>query len=214
MLAAQLVAFFIVGVYRGVWRHFGMMDGVTVAKGVLLGTVLRAARHPVLYRLRLQLFADGVRHLRGAAARADDRVARVVPADGRVRAAAALRAARAVIYGAGENAGIAVRELQTDHKHSVKILGFIDDDPKIARLRVAGYPVLGDYGALELLASTGSIDTVILSRHLLDASRRASLESLCAHHGIALLRLNVGVEELVPINPIASRVESPRDRLG
>ena len=38
VLGAQLVAFFVVGVYRGVWRHFGLMDGVTIAKGVVLGT--------------------------------------------------------------------------------------------------------------------------------------------------------------------------------
>ena len=38
MLAAQLIAFFIVGFYRGMWRHFGLMDGVTIAKGVVLGT--------------------------------------------------------------------------------------------------------------------------------------------------------------------------------
>src|SRR4051812_7594474 len=34
VLATQLIAFFIVGVYRGMWRYFGMMDTVVVAKGV------------------------------------------------------------------------------------------------------------------------------------------------------------------------------------
>ena len=47
MLASQLVAFFIVGVYRGVWHYFGLMDGVTLAKGVLLGTV--TAQVVILY---------------------------------------------------------------------------------------------------------------------------------------------------------------------
>ena len=38
VLAAQLIALFIVGGYRGAWRHFGMMDAVVFAKGVMLGT--------------------------------------------------------------------------------------------------------------------------------------------------------------------------------
>jgi FlaA1/EpsC-like NDP-sugar epimerase len=106
---------------------------------------------------------------------------------------------RAVIYGAGENAGLAVRELQTHATLSVTILGFIDDDPKAARLRVAGYSVLGGFAALELLAKTGSIDTVVLARHLLEAPRRTALEDLCARNGLTLFRLNVGLEEIVPI---------------
>jgi UDP-GlcNAc:undecaprenyl-phosphate/decaprenyl-phosphate GlcNAc-1-phosphate transferase len=48
VLAAQLVAFFIVGVYRGVWQHFGLIDGVTIAKGVLLGAA--ASQLIILYR--------------------------------------------------------------------------------------------------------------------------------------------------------------------
>ena len=34
VLAAQLLALFVVGGYRGTWRHFGMMDAVVFAKGV------------------------------------------------------------------------------------------------------------------------------------------------------------------------------------
>ena len=37
VLATQLVAFFIVGVYRGTWHHFKQRDRVTFAKGVTLG---------------------------------------------------------------------------------------------------------------------------------------------------------------------------------
>src|SRR5262252_1743113 len=39
VLSAQLIAFFAVGIYRGAWRHFGMMDSLNVAKGIFLGMV-------------------------------------------------------------------------------------------------------------------------------------------------------------------------------
>src|SRR4029079_7405339 len=34
ILGAQMAAFFAVGVYRGAWRHFGMMDTLVIARGV------------------------------------------------------------------------------------------------------------------------------------------------------------------------------------
>ena len=111
VLAAQMVAFFVVGVYRGVWRHFGMMDTVVVAKGVFVGAVARAAGHPLRLPV-LQLLADGVRDLRRAAAAGGDAVARVVPAGRRVHPAPAAVRPRVVIYGAGDGGTLVMRELQ------------------------------------------------------------------------------------------------------
>jgi UDP-GlcNAc:undecaprenyl-phosphate GlcNAc-1-phosphate transferase len=36
-IGIQLIAFFIVGVYRGEWHYFSLRDSVTVLKGVVLG---------------------------------------------------------------------------------------------------------------------------------------------------------------------------------
>ena len=86
VLAAQLVAFFIVGVYRGMWRHFGIMDTVTVAKGVLRRHRLRSARDPLRLPVR-ELLADRLRDLRRAPAADRHLVARVGPAGRRVHPA-------------------------------------------------------------------------------------------------------------------------------
>ena len=51
-----MIALFAVGIYRGVWRYFGLMDTVVIAKGVFLGTVAavldRPLRLPVLSSIR------------------------------------------------------------------------------------------------------------------------------------------------------------------
>ena len=58
-----MIAFFVVGVYRGVWRHFGMMDALVVAKGVFFGTL--SAQLFILYVYRFFcVLAHGVRDLR------------------------------------------------------------------------------------------------------------------------------------------------------
>ena len=203
VLSTQLIAFFIVGVYRGVWHYFGLLDSVTIFKGVLVGTA--AAQLVILYLYHYFSYSRTVfliyAILVGALVTLSRASFRLMAEFIQRRRAGTHRA---VIYGAGENAGLAVRELQQHHNHSVKILGFIDDDPKAARLRVAGYSVLGGYAALEVLAKTDSIDTVILSRHIHEASRLATIQDLCARSGIQLLRLNIGVEELVPVDPPAA----------
>src|SRR5204863_6454148 len=38
LVGIQMVTLFAVGIYQGVWRYFGLMDTVAIAKGVLIGT--------------------------------------------------------------------------------------------------------------------------------------------------------------------------------
>ncbi|MEO8681191.1 MAG: MraY family glycosyltransferase [Vicinamibacterales bacterium] len=50
ILAAQLLSFFAVGVYRGTWHYFGMKDGIIVIKGVAVGLAAAAIVVVSLYR--------------------------------------------------------------------------------------------------------------------------------------------------------------------
>ena len=52
VLTAQLLAIFVVGGYRGGWRHFGMMDAVVFAKGVFIGSLV--AQLVLLYAYRFE----------------------------------------------------------------------------------------------------------------------------------------------------------------
>jgi UDP-GlcNAc:undecaprenyl-phosphate GlcNAc-1-phosphate transferase len=49
VVAGQLVAFFVVGLYRGDWEYNGPKDGLRIALGVLLGTVGAQAALIVIY---------------------------------------------------------------------------------------------------------------------------------------------------------------------
>jgi UDP-GlcNAc:undecaprenyl-phosphate GlcNAc-1-phosphate transferase len=194
VLAAQLIAFFIVGVYRGVWRHFGLMDGVTVVKGVVLGTA--AAQLVILYAYHYFSYSRSVFIIYAAlliglviASRASFRL---IGEFVQRRREAGMRA---VIFGAGESANVAVRELQA--RLDVKVLGFIDDDPQIARMRVHGYPVLGAGPQLQRMIEGGEVDVVVINRQGLEQERVADMEALCTKAGVTLVRLNIDFEELV-----------------
>ena len=197
VVAVQLTAFFAVGVYQGVWRHFSASDAMTIAKGVLGGTIV--SELIILYMFRGQPYYAPtvfviyaiVLVLTITGSRASFRVI----ADALQRRRQTGR--RVVIYGAGDGGAMAVRELLNDPEQAFRIVGFVDDDPRKRRNRVRGYPVLGTFEKLSQLIASGAVDSVVLSIRAIDDSRLRTLETLCLTHAIPLSRLTVGLESLV-----------------
>ena len=196
VVATQTVVLFMVGAYRGVWRHFGLMDGVVFAKGVLLGTLINVASIVYLYRFEnysrsifviysalLVLGLGGTR----ASFRLISEFAQRRRHEGR----------RLVIYGVGDGAATAVRELRDRSRDGYRMLGFVDDDPNMARTRIQGYPVLGDFASLVSLITNGAVDTVVICAPLVDVARLDQLTALCSEHDVALARLHFQLDHLV-----------------
>jgi UDP-GlcNAc:undecaprenyl-phosphate GlcNAc-1-phosphate transferase len=195
VLAAQLIAFFVVGVYRGIWRHFSLMDGVTIAKGVVLGTaayqlIILNLYRTVSYSQTVFLIYATLLVVLVTVSRASFRLM------GEFIQRQRTSSRRAVIYGTGHNVSLALRELRDRQGTPLKVIGFIDEDRWIARTRVHGYPVLGAYDALGPLIAAREVEVVILNQPLAE-DRVAVLETLCNEHQVSLLRLHVWIEELV-----------------
>src|SRR5262249_12854497 len=55
VVAVQILSLFVVGGYRGQWHRFGMMDAVTFAKGVIVGSV--ASQVFLLYLYRFESYS-------------------------------------------------------------------------------------------------------------------------------------------------------------
>jgi UDP-GlcNAc:undecaprenyl-phosphate GlcNAc-1-phosphate transferase len=199
VLAAQMLAFFVVGVYRGVWRHFGMTDAVVVARGVFFGTV--AAELFILYVYHFFAYSRTVFIVYAmlllsavTLSRASFRL--LGDFAQRQRRRAQPDGMRVVVYGAGDKSGLVISELHT-RDAGAKILGFIDDDPRKAGIRVMGYPVLGGGSALAVLAKAGAVNRVIICVSHMAPERLNNLEVLCSENGITLLRLTIGLETVV-----------------
>jgi UDP-GlcNAc:undecaprenyl-phosphate GlcNAc-1-phosphate transferase len=198
VVAAQMVAFFAVGVYRGVWRHFGLIDSLNVARGVFFGVL--AAQLVIMYVRYFQFFPYsrtvfaiyGVLLLIAITlSRASFRlVGEFVQRQRR-------SGTRIVIYGAGDGGGLVIRELLGQSGGDIRIVGFVDDDLRKTGIRVQGYPVLGGYSALTVLANTSSIDSVVISSRNLAPERFNNLQTLCSAAGIGLMRLRIDLESIV-----------------
>jgi UDP-GlcNAc:undecaprenyl-phosphate GlcNAc-1-phosphate transferase len=203
VLAVQTSAFFVVGVYRGAWRHFGMLDSLVVAKGVFFGTL--TAQLLILYAYRFSSYSRAVfviyavlLLLAVTLSRASFRLV------GEFFQRQRQSGHRAVIYGAGDGGGLVIRELLMRHAGDVRIVGFIDDDARKAGVRVQGYPVLGGYSALTVLVKAAAVDTVVISARHLPPERLNNLEVLCSEFNVRLARLRVGLEPIVDQDPEAS----------
>jgi len=206
IVAAQMVAFFIVGVYRGLWRHFGMPDTLVIARGVFFGTagslliILAGYRFFAYSRTVFAIYAVLLMMavtLSRASLRIVDEFVQRQRRTGR----------RVVIYGAGDAAGLVARELLASGTDA-RIAGFIDDDPRKAGLRVMGYPVLGGYSALTVLIHAASIDAVVISAGRMSPERLNNIEVLCGQYGVALSRLRVLLEPIVEGGAPVPAIES------
>ena len=197
VVAAQMIAFFAVGVYRGAWRHFGLIDSLTVARGVFFGA------------LTAQLFITYVRYFQFFAySRTVFAIYAVLLLIAVTLSRASFRlvgefvqrqkrsGTRVVIYGAGDGGGLVIRELLNQDPTN-RLVGFVDDDPRKAGIRVMGYPVLGGYSALTVLINSGSVDSIVVSARTMPPERLHNLTTLCSDKGVKLSRLRVGLESLV-----------------
>ena len=206
IVASQMVAFFVVGVYRGVWRHFGMMDTLVVARGVFFGVA--AALLVILGVYRFFAYSRTVFAIYAVLllvavtlSRASFRLVAEFMRRQRVSGQ------RVVIYGAGDAAGLVMREVLSTG-HDIRILGFIDDDPRKAGGRVSGYAVLGGYSALTILLKAASVDAVVISARRMPPERLNNLEVLCSENNVQLSRLRVDLEPIVSIDTEDSKTHS------
>jgi UDP-GlcNAc:undecaprenyl-phosphate/decaprenyl-phosphate GlcNAc-1-phosphate transferase len=195
VVALQILALLFVGAYRGVWRHYSLMDGVTFAKGVILGTLIIVGGLVSVYR-----FADfspavfviyaTLLLLLLIGSRASFRLINEFVHRRRQHGQ------RLVIYGAGDGAALAIRGLLARAPGDYRMLGFVDDDPNLARTRMHGYPVFGGYPALAALVANGAVDAVVVAAPIIEVDRLNALQALCAQHGVSLARLRVELDRI------------------
>jgi glycosyltransferase involved in cell wall biosynthesis len=200
VLGIQMLALFVVGAYRGIWRYFSLNDGVTFAKGVFLGVVTSQVavlylrpldRHPpalfTLYATLVFLFL--------VASRASFRL--VSEYIQRQRQAGL----RLLIYGANDEGATAVRHLTTDSRSRYRIIGFVDDDVNKRNVRLHGYRVIGGYDHLVGMVMAGEVDVVAVTH---DNPATAALASVCASHGVTVYRLGLDWREVRAAGVVAA----------
>lgn len=93
-----------------------------------------------------------------------------------------------IIYGAGEAGFATKRVLEHDINSKVKVVAYIDDNPRKAAKVVDGVPIY-EYEDLNMLLKAHEVDEIIISTFSIPASRRSQLVEICLEQNITVLNV-------------------------
>ncbi|MDA1184520.1 MAG: glycosyltransferase [Acidobacteria bacterium] len=204
VVGVQMVVLLGVGAYRGLWRYFGLNDGMTFAKAVLVGVMV--SQVAILYLYRFEGYSPAIFIVYAMlllllliGSRVSFRVIREFAQRQRQTGK------RLVLYGAGDAGSIAVRHVLNDARNVYRIVGFVDDDFRMRNVRVHGYRVIGGYDHLVGMIMAGEVDAVAVTH---GGAEAAGLPWLCAEYGVSLRRLAIDWRDLstTAAAPSAARV--------
>ena len=93
-----------------------------------------------------------------------------------------------IIYGAGEAGFATKRVLEHDPTSKVKVVAYIDDNPRKSEKIVDGVRIYS-FEDLELLFQLHDVDEIIISSFSIPASRRAQLVEICLEKNVTVLNV-------------------------
>jgi UDP-GlcNAc:undecaprenyl-phosphate/decaprenyl-phosphate GlcNAc-1-phosphate transferase len=173
VLAARYLAFIPFGLYRSVWRYAGARDAVAIASAVILSEIV-AMSYMVLTQdmrdfHRSFFIVDALVCMVGiAASRFAERM--VVTSFGSVRDRTGRRT---LVVGAGRTGRSLVRELR--ETAGERVVGFVDDNPRLRRRRLYGVAVLGGTQEMTRLLERTQPDIVLVT---IPNARRERLDAI------------------------------------
>jgi FlaA1/EpsC-like NDP-sugar epimerase len=183
LLAVRYALFVMLGIYRRVWRFAGARDLVAIPAGVLLSvpiTIAIVAGTHTLQGFPLEIFV--VDALLCMTLVAGSRLAlRALPQER--RGINGGKRHRVLIVGAGRSGRALARELA--ETPGSRVVGFLDDNPRVRRRRVVGIKVLGSLEEAEVQIRTARPDEVLVTIPHAHAEALSILVDASAAAGIA-----------------------------
>ncbi len=195
VIACKLVAFFTMGVYRGIWQFLSTNDVMVYIKASLMATFLSVSIITFMYRFID--FSKGIFLIdwmltlffligsRGFFRLSGDIMKRKTLAGDSV-----------LIYGAGRGGEILLREILNNPNLRIKPMGFIDDDPLKSGKKLQGYPVLGTFHDLEGIIHKHSVSGLLISFKNDGPEGTDRVKRLCQKHNLTLKQFSIHVESI------------------
>lgn len=165
-VAIRLTVFIFLGVYRIIWRYISLQDALLLIKAILLSQVFIIAatyifdtggipRSTFFISALLNIFfLCGIRFGRRLAYEHFSGM----KFQGKGR--------RTIIYGAGTNGKNLLQRFQSDGSLGIRVIGFIDDDPRKKDCILNGIPVLGSGEETSKLLLDHQVQEVIIATQL------------------------------------------------
>ena len=195
VIACKIIAFFILGVYRGIWGHMSSNDVFVALKASFFATLLTIGVVTFIYRF--QSFSKGIFVIdwllttafllgtRGSFRLFQDTLKRRT-----------LSGQRVLLYGAGRGGEILLRELLNNPQLNVFPVGYLDDDPLKKGRKLLGYPIVGGLASLDRYLARESVSGLILTFSRCTDEHMVNIRGTCRKHGLQLKRFAISLEEV------------------
>lgn len=163
-LFVKPVVFIVSGLYRSLWRYASLQDGIEIAKvvttsSIIAGFMLMYFRHFAPYPRSIFILDWFLLLALIAASRLVWRVYReavIIPR--RLE-----KGRNTLIIGAGEAGSMLLKEIRRQESSPFEVIGFVDDNPQKAGMRLHGLPVLGRSSQLGALIERYAVEDVIIA---------------------------------------------------
>ena len=203
VIAARYLAFIPFGLYRSIWRYAGSRDLVAIIFAVALSEVVALAYLDLTQNIggfsRAFFAVDALLCVGtiGASRYAERLLVRGV------RSYKDRTGRRTLIVGAGRSGRSLQRELRDTAGE--RVLGFIDDNPRLRRRRVQGVPVLGGAHELARLLARLKPDIVLVTIPDAPRDRLNEIVEACADAGVScrFVRREIDLDPVVVLNTVA-----------
>ncbi len=195
VITCKMIAFFVFGIYRGIWRYMSSNDVFVYLKASFLASLLSIVAVTFIYRF--EDFSKGIFIIdwflitglllgtRGFFRIFHDTMRRKN-----------LDGEKILIYGAGRGGEILLREILNNEKLKVKPIGFIDDDPLKIGKKLQGYPILGGIENLVSLFKKNDINGLLVSFTNRDSENFERVKSFCRARGLFLKQFLIHVDDV------------------
>lgn len=181
VLVCRYVAFLALGLYQGIWRYAGSREAGAIVLGVIVSEAV--AFGIVVFGTPLGSFPGSVFVLDALLCMAVIGASRFGErALFRAKSLTQREARRTLIVGAGRSGRSLLRELR--ETPGEKVVGFVDDDPRLIRRRLLGTPVRGGTYDLERIIAATHPDTVLVTIPGAPADRLDAVVRACAAAGV------------------------------
>lgn len=103
---------------------------------------------------------------------------------------------KVLIYGANDEGTMILHKINNSHGSSVRIAGFLDDDRELEGQFIYGYPILGGHWKLNKLLQKHSIDSIFICEQTLKPENYNRLRRIANANEVKLKRLDIRFENV------------------
>jgi FlaA1/EpsC-like NDP-sugar epimerase len=196
----KLICFYILDVYRGMWRFTSVTDLVDIIKAVSMSTLIIIVWIVLIYRYknvpRSVVFIDwGFNILAVSGVRLGIRlffqkyvptnpIQSLAPTSGLSERIRRFTNKRLLIIGAGNCGEKILREIQDNPQLHYRVVGFLDDNPNKIGRRIHGIQVRGTVGDMEFIADKTEADELLIAIPSASAEQMRRIVALCKQSGV------------------------------